>query len=697
MSFDVEKLYSLLPAFYRIRDLEQGGPQRELLSLIAEQAAILEEDLDQLYDDQFIETCAEWIIPYIGDLIGAREIHSLTDAALSPAFSQRAQVANTIAYRRRKGTALMLEQLARDATGWDAKVVEYFKLLATTQFMNHLRPDNLYSPDLRKWEPLERNGTPFESLAHTIDVRQISSRRGRYNIPNIGIFLWRLHSYSLTDSPAFKVGKAGDRRYMFSPLGIDIKLYNNPESEDEFSHLSEPVNVPMPLSRLVLSKYLEKYYGSDKSVYLKVNGIDVKSDDVTICDLSDIRGEWAHMNDHSDKFSVDPVLGRILAPVGFKSNLSLLVSFYHGFSADIGGGEYERSSSFINGNESALHVPKPISKIQDALNKVRDGGVVEIEDSGYYMQNLTIEVNENKRIELRAANLCRPFIKGNILINGDEGAEATLNGLLIGASSKMMNGDTNRLGSQPCIVKVIGRLNKLRLRHCTLVPGISLTRKGEPIQFTPSLIIEANGASVEIDKCIVGAMRVSRESTVHITNSIVDATDEGDIAYSAPDDMGAGGPLNAENCTFIGKVHAYSIDYASNSIFMAGYAHDDPNKDVWGLASIRPMHAERLQQGCVRFCYLPLGSRVPRRYNCQPEDEDRDKRVKPQFTSLRYGDPGYCQLSRCCAREIRQGADDESEMGAFHDLFQPQRETNLRVRLEEYVRFNMEAGIFYES
>ena len=61
----------------------------------------------------------------------------------SAELSQRAQVANTLAYRRRKGTAAVLEQLARDVTGWNASVVEFFQLLATTQYMNHLRPENL--------------------------------------------------------------------------------------------------------------------------------------------------------------------------------------------------------------------------------------------------------------------------------------------------------------------------------------------------------------------------------------------------------------------------------------------------------------------------------------------------------------------------------------------------------------------------
>jgi hypothetical protein len=36
-------------------------------------------------------------------------------------------------------------------------------------------------------------------------------------------------------------------------------------------------------------------------------------------------------------------------------------------------------------------------------------------------------------------------------------------------------------------------------------------------------------------------------------------------------------------------------------------------------------------------------------------------------------------------------------MGAFHDLYQPQRERNLRVRLDEYLRFGLEAGVFYET
>ena len=129
MSFDLQQVYSLLPAIYRIRDLEQGEPLKALLTIITEQIAVLEEDLSQLYDDQFIETCAEWVVPYIGDLISYHTPYGVFPQSLRP------EVAHTIGFRRRKGTAALLEQLARDVTGWNAHVVESFQLLATTQYM----------------------------------------------------------------------------------------------------------------------------------------------------------------------------------------------------------------------------------------------------------------------------------------------------------------------------------------------------------------------------------------------------------------------------------------------------------------------------------------------------------------------------------------------------------------------------------
>ena len=60
-----------------------------------------------------------------------------------------------------------------------------------------------------------------------------------------------------------------------------------------------------------------------------------------------------------------------------------------------------------------------------------------------------------------------------------------------------------------------------------------------------------------------------------------------------------------------------------------------------------------------------------------------------------YGRPEYCQLSPSCPLEIRTGAEDGSEMGAYCHLKQPQRESNLRIRLDEYLPFGLDAGLIY--
>jgi hypothetical protein len=671
MSFSAQRLYDLLPAIYRIRDHEKSESLRELLSVIAEQAAVLEENLEQLYDDQFIETCADWAVPYIGDLIGYRTLHGVAPKVGSP----RAEVARTIAFRRRKGTAAMLEQLARDVTGWNARVVEFFQLLATTQYMNHIRQDNHYSPDLRKWEDLERLNSPFDTIAHTVDVRRISGGEGRYNIPNIGIFLWRLDAHSLTNSPAFRLD---DRRYLFSPLGNNTPLFTRPETEDEITHLAEPLNVPDPVGRRILDRYTETYYGTGKSILLRINGTEVDSSDIVACNLDDAGGgTWSHQP--QNKIAIDPVLGRIAFPENQDPPTEVQVTFHYGFSADMGGGEYERRSSIETLLQSVLRVPQDRSTIQTALDDLADGGgVVEITDSGRYEETLSIEVEPGKRLELRAANTRRPtlVLNGDIEIVGGEGAEVTLNGLLI-------TGGTLRIPSQPD-----NGLRRLRLRHCTLVPGLSLTIGGEPEHpDTPNLIVESENVTVEIDHCIVGGLRTVESAFVRITDSIIDALDEAGVAYAGIGGESAGGTLHIVDSTVIGKVHARLIEMASNTIFLSRLA----GGDTWSA----PVRADRKQTGCVRFSYLPLSSIVPRRYRCQPAAVSDESRVRPQFTSLRYGDPGYGQLRRSAAEEIRTGADDEGEIGAFHKLYQPQREINLRVRLDEYLRFGLEAGILY--
>lgn len=683
MKFDKEILYQLLPAIFRIRDTELGlkleqeedpgfstenydeihGPLKALFEVISKEVEGIEENLDQLYDDQFIETCAEWVVPYIGELVGTRSLISIND----PKFSQRSEVANTIQYRRRKGTAFVIEQLARDVTGWDANVVEFFQVLATTQYMNHLRPKNLSISGVKDWNQLEYANTPFDQMPKTVDVRRIVNNRGKYNIQNIGIFLWRIKNYSLTKSPAFKID---DGRYTFDAIGMDTQLYNVPIPEDSIEQLAIPLNVPMPISRRLLHERLEVFYGPNKSMLIYVDGDSILQDKICVCNLSDhvdggVVTGWINMPE-DDKVAIDPVLGRIYIPESLMSppdEPKVTVTYQYGFTSEMGGGEYDRETTFDNIEEDSIkRVPTDFATIQAALDQMDiegEGGVIEIEDNEKYIEDLTINIPADKKIEIRVKDGNRPvlILSDKINIAADVRTELIINGLLISGGRVFVDSDSS--------------LSQLRLIHCTIVPSSEET--------DARIHIASPETRLEIEKSIVGNIEIIEGASAYIEDSIIDATEPELIAYEGLDSS-EGGLLHIANSTVIGKVNAKILEMASNTIFTS------------------EILVKQIQKGCIRFSYYPDDiSIVPRPYQCQPIMSEEKDGIVPSFTSLIYGDPGYCQLDEHCVIEITQGADDESEMGAFHHLYQPQKVSNLRIRLDEYLRFGMEAGIFFAS
>ena len=118
----LDRLFDLLPAVYRLRDADNGWQLRALLQVMAEQANNVEADISQLYENWFIETCQEWVVPYIGDLIGYKPGRTGIDSP-GPVSTEdqlrekfviaRREVANTIRFRRRKGTLAVLSELSQ--------------------------------------------------------------------------------------------------------------------------------------------------------------------------------------------------------------------------------------------------------------------------------------------------------------------------------------------------------------------------------------------------------------------------------------------------------------------------------------------------------------------------------------------------------------------------------------------------------
>jgi hypothetical protein len=752
MSTQGQRLFDLLPALYRLRDAQFAqshnllsptelaqlqavqasaspltpvqqeqldqltakaarGPLQSLLMLVEEQLAVVAEDLDQLYDDQFIETCAPWVIPYIGDLIGYQLVNGVAPAVASP----RAEVANTISFRRRKGTVLVLEQLARDVTGWGAHAVEFFKVLADTQYMNHIRPDNFYAPDLRRWEPLAYMDAGFDKAAHKVDVRRIAVERGRYNIQNIGIFLWSLNAYSITQSPATPVD-GNLQCFRFSSLGRDIPLFNNPVSQgSDITALAKPVNVPDRLLRQVLCRDIRQitqqnatpvYYGLGNSLAVYLDGSLQDPFKIQVCNLSGDDGAWINMPAAGGLVAIDPYLGRIALPppAPGSSPTNVTTSYYYGFNADIGGGEYPRAATFSASPEQVIvRVPGDYPSIKKAIDALPGDGVVEVTDSGLYSEinGLNVVVSANGHIELRAADGCRPtlILSDQISVIGGAQSAFDLNGFVI-AYKPPSSGGTLPAALLHASGGSSNQLTNLGVTHCTLVPGWALMPGGEPQPAyfgQPALLAEPPGLQVVIQQSIVGGLWINGQASASLTDSIVDATDPSGVAYVAGIDSAtkrplAGGALTLQGCTVVGKIYASLLSLVTDSIVwaMLSAADETGTPQLWSA----PLWAARQQQGCVRFSYLPVGSIVPRQFQCLEQGKGAPE---PVFYSLRYGDPGYAKLFRCTDDSIRQGADDGGEMGAYHFVLAPLRETDLRVRLQEYLPVGLEFGIFYES
>jgi hypothetical protein len=381
--------------------------------------------------------------------------------------------------------------------------------------------------------------------------------------------------------------------------------------------------------------------------------------------------------------------------------------------------------------------------------------VIEIADSGVYVEPIAINFKSGQlSLQLRAANRKRPVIRlldwqpdqpDALSITGSEGNRCTLDGLLVSGRGVHVSGDLAELqirhttlvpgwslGHDCSPQRATGASLEIESPrvcvqiHHSIVGSIQVDpRVARPIEADDpggSPAPDTHGAplsdvtheerptrkAVQEARCR-GIGRGVRLDPIRIciADTILDATDPEHEALGAPGCPVAHTVLNIVRSTVFGCIHAHAVELGENTTFN-------------GIMTVA-----RRQVGCLRFCYVTPGSRTPRRYQCQPDlavqavnakmiarivwrpltvkqkdllrhVQDREnRRVQPHFESVRYGNPDYCRLSRYAAQEISEGGDDESEMGVFHDLYQPQRGTNLRTRLDEYLPAGMDVGVIF--
>jgi len=785
MSTDANTLYQLLPAYIRLRDQKIDRPLEQLLSIVSDQVSAIERDLERMYDGWFIETCDDWLIPYIGDLLGLEPAHLAvagTNGACEPqlarVLSARSATANAIAQRRRKGTLWVLEEIARDVAHWPARAVEFYRQLVVASHLEHLQRSRVPIADIRSARLLTDLDGPFDSFCHVNDVRRIShsASRGRFAIPNVGLFVWRLRPYTVTRTTAYCREEAGMHCYTFSALGQDTPLFRAPVAETLATDIARAPNLPVPITTWMLERDAPvgagraqadpTLYGPDASFAVETadwvghrthlpadktvppDNV-IPADKVIAADLSD----WGYKVPKGH-VAVDPVRGRIAFPVSQAPRREVTVTYRYGFAMDLGGGEYAREPVPLPEQFDRVEVwpdgqtpPGAPATIAEAFVEWRkrnppsvDGKtgagtdeppqrkalVIVLMTSGIYRGRFNFTLHINETVALVAAPQTRPVLwltdesagaSDAITIRGGAGSRVILDGLLI--AGRAVEVSNERVGTdddtQQNSVAAPAQFCELWIRHSTLVPGNSLHPNCDPRRPSePSLIVDDTSACVRIEASILGAIRVLHEddprepTPICISDSIVDATRDDRAAIGGMAGQLAYALLRVARSTILGRVAVHAIRRAEDTLFVSA------------------VEVARRQLGCMRFCYVPPGSRTPSRYECEPDGalqqveadvaamdpppspaegdalvarlkSAASARMVPRFQSVRYGTPTYARLTDCVDVRIRKGAHDESEMGVYHDLYEPQRLSMLTDRLQEFVPASCDAAVVFVS
>jgi hypothetical protein len=563
-----DKLWNLLPAIYRSLDTDvfnSNGPLRELVNRVGLQAAILRRSIDRLWEDQSIESCDDWVIAYIGDLLATNLVSSLD------ARGQRLDVAKTIYYRRRKGTVAVLEEIAANITGWDARVVEFFRRLGRTRHNFDpaiARQDITAADDLSLqlaeslvgfwthsqiggWADLRNAyGAPhaqspfsintanqpasaFDEYFHTADFRAGRGRSGWYNIANLGVFLWRLESFGVDQTTPVQVHHASPPEdcYTFDPTGRQIPLFaasSRPLGDTWVSpqEWQLPTPIRMPLLRYSLTNPLQQplYAALDSDgITLQPNSLGIFTKPDSFYELIDVSEVTAFPQAEGavHRIMVFPETGvfQVLRPA---LDGPITVTYHYGFSAPLGAGPYDRRVvgqlpnptpgpfNSVTGGGSALSL----------LSTAPSTGTISVNDSLTYTEAPDIVAVD--QFTLTALNQARPVIRTvpkhsahRWAITGNPGSSLVLEGLLLSGRDVVLRGS----------------FSSVTITCCTFDPGNAgsdgsvFARSFDGRDLRPTrLWLEAQIQQLTVDRSILGPIRTrnwGQLENLTITDSVI--------------------------------------------------------------------------------------------------------------------------------------------------------------------------------
>ncbi|MBI5936917.1 MAG: phage tail protein [Betaproteobacteria bacterium] len=162
-----------LPAVWRERD--ETGDLADLLAVYGELLDAFHETLEQRLHDSFPDRdadghhCQDWLLPYFAQLLDVRLVSPDEDG-------RRAELADAVAWRQRKGTRVSIERIAEAVGRFEVEIQEGWKRVAITPRVDRpLLPESAYGE-----EPIPSNAPPAERARHpalpaaTVDLRYCS-------------------------------------------------------------------------------------------------------------------------------------------------------------------------------------------------------------------------------------------------------------------------------------------------------------------------------------------------------------------------------------------------------------------------------------------------------------------------------------------------------------------------------------------
>lgn len=214
-------LFRGAPAYFRAEDQSPAGRDelRQLLEVLAAPLAIARQSIEELHADLFIDSADDWVLRYLAEMVG-------TTLIFPDADSNRRDIRSTVAFRRRKGTPLMLQEMGETLTGQMVMTQEGWRLVQMTQDLNLLRPERVI-PDIRPAILAETESGPLCATHHLPDIRAISMTTGIFHPKHVAHWAHPTVLFPLDEGFAFDLRNPvtdPDLRFAFHPLGVFLPL-----------------------------------------------------------------------------------------------------------------------------------------------------------------------------------------------------------------------------------------------------------------------------------------------------------------------------------------------------------------------------------------------------------------------------------------------------------------------------------------